>query len=162
MSWNDIIFVRARQNRDPISGLNVHVGSHRGAGFNLLAGFVGGIAMIASLAAPALADGAAKTFSGKCSWYGPGFDGRLAASGEIYSMYDTTAAHKTLPLGSVVRVVDQHTGHTVVVRINDRGPYVGGRIIDLSYASKEKLGMIDLASVYLERINPNALEVNCR
>jgi Lytic transglycolase len=69
---------------------------------------------------------------GVASWYGPGFHGRLAASGEIYNMYDRTAAHKTLPLQSLVRVVSQRTGNSIIVRINDRGPYVGGRIIDMS------------------------------
>ena len=99
---------------------------------------------------------------GVASWYGPGFHGRLAASGEIYNMYDQTAAHKTLPLQSMVRVVSQRTGNSTVVRINDRGPYVGGRIIDMSNRSKEALGMADLAAVYLERLDPTALDVPCR
>lgn len=95
---------------------------------------------------------------GVASWYGPGFHGQLAASGETYNMYDLTAAHRTLPLGSQVRVVSQRSGKSVVVRINDRGPYVGGRIIDLSYQAKKSFGMIDLSAVYLERIDPTALE----
>lgn len=99
---------------------------------------------------------------GIASWYGPGFDGRLAASGEIYHVQDITAAHKTLPLQSLVRVVALRTGDTAVVRINDRGPYASGRIIDLSEAAKQLLGMDDLASVYLERIDPNALDVQCQ
>lgn len=99
---------------------------------------------------------------GIASWYGPGFDGRLAASGEIYNMYDLSAAHKTLPLGSVVRVVSQRTGNSVVLRVNDRGPYVGGRIIDLSLRAKEALGAGDLAAVYIERIDPTALETDCQ
>lgn len=98
---------------------------------------------------------------GIASWYGPGFNGRLAASGEIYNMYDMTAAHKTLPLQSLVRVVATHTGASVVVRINDRGPYVDGRTIDLSYRAKQLLGMEGLASVYVERLDPSALEVPC-
>jgi rare lipoprotein A len=98
---------------------------------------------------------------GIASWYGPGFHGRLAASGEIYDMYDKTAAHKTLPLQSQVRVVSQRTGNSIVVRINDRGPYVGGRIIDMSLYSKQQLGMDDLAAVYLERIDPTAFDVPC-
>jgi rare lipoprotein A len=98
---------------------------------------------------------------GVASWYGPGFHGRLAASGEIYNMYDQTAAHKTLPLQSMVRVVSQRTGSSTVVRINDRGPYVGGRIIDMSNRSKEALGMADLAAVYLERLDPTALDTPC-
>lgn len=98
---------------------------------------------------------------GVASWYGPGFHGRLAASGEIYNMYARTAAHRTLPLQSVVRVVSQRTGRSTVVRINDRGPYVDGRIIDMSYDSKQSMGMGDLAAVYLERIDPTALEGEC-
>lgn len=74
---------------------------------------------------------------GVASWYGPGFHGQVAASGEVYDMYGTTAAHQTLPMQSLVRVVSQHSDRTVVVRINDRGPYANGRIIDLSYAAKK-------------------------
>jgi rare lipoprotein A len=66
-----------------------------------------------------------------------------------------------LPLQSLVRVVSQRTGRSIVVRINDRGPYVGGRIIDMSLYSKQELGMGDLAAVYLERIDPSALDVPC-
>lgn len=98
---------------------------------------------------------------GIASWYGPGFDGRLAASGEIYDMYEMTAAHRTLPLQSVVRVTAVRTGRSIIVRINDRGPYVAGRTIDLSYHAKQALGMQDLAAVYLERIDPDVLHIRC-
>src|ERR1700704_2468331 len=70
---------------------------------------------------------------GTASWYGDYFQGRATASGEPYNMYDLTAAHPTLPLGSLVKVTNLHNGRAVVVRINDRGPVVPGRIIDLSY-----------------------------
>jgi rare lipoprotein A len=70
---------------------------------------------------------------GTASWYGSYFQGRATASGEPYDMYDLTAAHPTLPLGSWVRVTNLRNGRAVVVRINDRGPIVPGRIIDLSY-----------------------------
>lgn len=70
---------------------------------------------------------------GTASWYGSYFQGRATASGEPYDMYDLTAAHPTLPLGSWVRVTNLLNGRAVVVRINDRGPIVPGRIIDLSY-----------------------------
>jgi len=70
---------------------------------------------------------------GTASWYGSYFQGRATASGEPYDMYDLTAAHPTLPLGSWVRVTNLVNGRAVVVRINDRGPIVPGRIIDLSY-----------------------------
>jgi rare lipoprotein A len=80
---------------------------------------------------------------GVASWYGPGFQGKPTANGELYDMYSFTAAHKTLPFGTVVKVVDLETGRSVVVRINDRGPFVPGRIIDLSYAAAEALGMVE-------------------
>jgi rare lipoprotein A len=78
---------------------------------------------------------------GRASWYGPGFHGRRTASGERFDMHALTAAHKTLPLGSRVRVRSVHTGKEVVVRINDRGPYKNQRIIDLSYAAAKALGV---------------------
>ena len=79
---------------------------------------------------------------GIASWYGPGFHGKLTANGEVYDMYGISAAHKTLPFGTIVRVVDLETGRSVVVRINDRGPFVEGRIIDLSKGAAEKLGIV--------------------
>ncbi len=69
---------------------------------------------------------------GVASWYGVDFNGRLTASGEVYDMYKFTAAHKTLPLGTLVKVTNVDNGKAVEVRVNDRGPYVKGRIIDLS------------------------------
>jgi len=80
---------------------------------------------------------------GIASWYGPGFHGKHTASGEIYDMYAMTAAHKTLPFNTIVRVVDLETGRWVIVRINDRGPFVPGRVIDLSYAAAEELGIVE-------------------
>ncbi len=80
---------------------------------------------------------------GIASWYGPGFDGNLTANGEVYDMNGVSAAHKTLPFGTIVRVVDLETGRSIVVRINDRGPFVEGRIIDLSKGAAEKLGLIN-------------------
>jgi rare lipoprotein A (peptidoglycan hydrolase) len=77
---------------------------------------------------------------GTASWYGSDFDGRLTASGEPYDMYEMTAAHLKLPLGSYVRVTNLHNGRAVVVKINDRGPIVPGRIIDLSYGAALALG----------------------
>ena len=79
---------------------------------------------------------------GKASWYGRKFHGRKTANGEIYNMYAMTAAHKTLPLGTYVRVHNLKNNRKVDVRINDRGPFVRGRIIDLSYASAKKLGVV--------------------
>lgn len=80
---------------------------------------------------------------GIASWYGEQFHGRLAANGEIFDMSALTAAHRTLPLGSMVRVVNLQNGRHVRVRINDRGPYVNGRILDLSYAAASQLGMVE-------------------
>jgi rare lipoprotein A len=86
---------------------------------------------------------------GKASWYGPGFHGRRTASGEIFNRRAMTAAHRTLPFGTLVRVVNPRTGRSAVVRINDRGPYARGRIIDLSQASAEALGISGVAPVEL-------------
>lgn len=79
---------------------------------------------------------------GIASWYGRAFDGRPTASGEIFDSGALTAAHRRLPFGTLVRVIDVETGGEVVVRINDRGPYVDGRIIDLSRAAADSIGMI--------------------
>lgn len=79
---------------------------------------------------------------GIASWYGPGFQGKRTSSGEIYDMNAMTAAHKTLPFNTIVKVVDLETGRSVIVRINDRGPFVPGRIIDLSYAAAQELGIV--------------------
>ena len=79
---------------------------------------------------------------GVASWYGPGFNGSMTAMGERYDMYAMTAAHKTLPLPAYARVTNLRNGRSVVVRINDRGPFVDNRIIDLSYAAAAKLDMI--------------------
>ena len=80
---------------------------------------------------------------GIASWYGPKFHGRMTANGELYNMYAFTAAHRSLPFGTVVKVVDLETGRWVVVRINDRGPFIPGRIIDLSYAAALELGIVE-------------------
>jgi rare lipoprotein A (peptidoglycan hydrolase) len=76
---------------------------------------------------------------GTASWYGEDFDGKPTASGEDYDMYDMTAAHPTLPLGSYVKVTNLHNGRAVVVKVNDRGPIVPGRIIDLSFGAAQAL-----------------------
>ena len=81
------------------------------------------------------------TQRGIASWYGPKFHGRRTSSGETYDMYKMTAAHKTLPLPTYVAVQNVSTGREIVVRVNDRGPFHGDRIIDLSYAAATKLGI---------------------
>jgi rare lipoprotein A (peptidoglycan hydrolase) len=92
---------------------------------------------------------------GIASWYGEDFNGRLTANGEVYDMYKFTAAHKTLPLGTVVKVTNLDNGKTVEVRINDRGPYVQGRIIDLSRTAGRAIGMREAgtAQVKLEVVH---------
>ena len=87
--------------------------------------------------------------SGMASWYGPGFNGRRTASGERFNQNELTAAHRSLPFGTMVKVVDPATGRSVIVRINDRGPYGHGRVIDLSRASAEALGLKGLAKVQI-------------
>jgi rare lipoprotein A len=91
---------------------------------------------------------------GVASWYGKEFHGRVAANGEIFDMTALTAAHRKLPLGSLVRVVNLANGKQVHVRINDRGPYVIGRMLDLSHAAAAELGMVEAGTsvVHLEVI----------
>jgi rare lipoprotein A len=93
---------------------------------------------------------------GTASWYGEPFEGKPTASGEPYDMYDMTAAHLTLPIGSYVRVTNLRNGRSVVVRVNDRGPVVPGRIIDLSYGAAEAIHMkgYGLQRVRLDLLNP--------
>ena len=79
---------------------------------------------------------------GMASWYGPGFHGNKTANGERYDMHKLTAAHRTLPLGSIAVVRSATTGKEVTVRINDRGPFAKGRVLDLSYAGAQTLGMV--------------------
>ncbi len=81
-------------------------------------------------------------FSGVASFYGPDFHGKLTANGEVYDMYGLTAAHRTLPLNTIIRVTNLANGKSLIVRINDRGPYVQGRMLDLSYGAALKLGFV--------------------
>ena len=89
---------------------------------------------------------------GMASWYGPGFDGNYTASGEVFNQNDLTAAHPSLPMGTRVRVTNLDTGRAVLVRINDRGPYHGGRILDLSAGAARIIGVMDsgVAPIRLE------------
>jgi rare lipoprotein A len=79
--------------------------------------------------------------TGEASYYGPGFDGKKTASGEIFDQDDFTCAHKSLPFGTKLKVVRVDNGMSVVVRVNDRGPYVDGRILDLSVAAGKEIGL---------------------
>ncbi|HUC60431.1 MAG TPA: septal ring lytic transglycosylase RlpA family protein [Alphaproteobacteria bacterium] len=98
--------------------------------------------------------------TGIASWYGPNFHGKYTANGEVYDMNALTAAHPTLPLPSIVRVTDLDNGRSIVVRINDRGPYVPGRIIDLSRRAAQLLGMIGpgTAKVRVQILAPESRE----
>lgn len=98
---------------------------------------------------------------GLASWYGPGFDGRPTASGEIYDRHDLTAAHRILPFGTVVEVRNRENGRSVRVRINDRGPFIRGRIIDLSYAAARELEMIvpGTAAVEIRVLSTRSVEL---
>lgn len=89
---------------------------------------------------------------GVASWYGRAFHGRRTASGERYDMHAMTAAHPTLPMSSYVRVRNVRNDRTVVVRVNDRGPFHGGRVIDLSYAAAQHLGVLGTAAVEIHRL----------
>ena len=84
---------------------------------------------------------------GEASWYGPGFNGRLTANGEKFNMYKLTAAHKKLPFGTRVKVTNLNNGKSVIVRINDRGPFVKERVIDLSKKAAQSIGMIKAGHV---------------
>ncbi|HET9026502.1 MAG TPA: septal ring lytic transglycosylase RlpA family protein [Trueperaceae bacterium] len=112
--------------------------------------------MAAAAATPprpvATATAAAGVQSGMASWYGPGFAGKRTANGEIFNPSELTAAHRELPFNTLVKVINETNGRSVVVRINDRGPFKGGRIIDLSRAGAEAIGMIGsgVARVRLE------------
>lgn len=94
---------------------------------------------------------------GIASWYGPGFNGRRTANGETYNQEELTAAHKTLPFNTLVRVENIDNGKSVIVRINDRGPFVGNRIIDLSLKAARQIAMVGsgTADVRITIINPD-------
>lgn len=98
---------------------------------------------------------------GIASWYGKDFHGWVTASGEPYDMHTFTAAHRTLPLGTVARITNVVNGNHVMIRINDRGPYVNGRILDLSYAAAKALGMVQngVSAIQLEVVGQDTFGV---
>lgn len=98
-------------------------------------------ARVTAAGAAAITEVGAVFQSGQASWYGPGFAGKRTANGETYDPSRLTAAHRTLPFNTRVRVTNQRNGRSVVVRINDRGPFVGGRVIDLSAAAADVIAM---------------------
>ena len=93
-------------------------------------------------ARPSTPPKAIKVWSGLASWYGPEFDGKKTASGQLYDMFAATAAHPWLPFGSLLRITDVKTGHSQLVRINDRGPFIDDRELDVSYLVASRLGLI--------------------
>lgn len=93
---------------------------------------------------------------GTASWYGPGFHGHRTSNGERYDQHDLTAAHRSLPFGSNIRVTNMDNGKAVVVRINDRGPFVRGRIIDLSKAAAQRIDMLGTGTARVELASLNA------
>jgi rare lipoprotein A len=92
---------------------------------------------------PSTAPKAIQAWSGMASWYGRKFDGRKTASGQMYDMFAATAAHPWLPFGSLLRLTNMKTGHSQLVRINDRGPYSNDRELDVSFVVASRLGMIN-------------------
>src|SRR5437870_3968394 len=115
-----------------------------------------GCALVRAPAPPPITDGVQV---GVASWYGPGFHGNRTANGEIYDQYELTAAHPSLPLGTRVMVTNLENGRAVQVRVNDRGPFVDGRAIDLSYAAARTLGMVGPGTVRvrIEVLGPTTL-----
>ena len=87
-------------------------------------------------------DKSKKVFRGISSYYGPKFHGKLTANGEIFDMYGVTAAHKEMPFNTIVRVTNENNGKSHIIRINDRGPYIEGRILDCSFGAAKKLGFV--------------------
>lgn len=125
------------------------------AGLVLAALLAGCQTMPPPLPPPPAANTAPFSQVGLASWYGSNFNRKRTAEGERYDMNALTAAHRTLPLNSLVRVTNLDNGRSVIVRINDRGPFARGRIIDLSAKAARELGMKDegLARVHLELVN---------
>ena len=105
----------------------------------------------------AIASSTVRNFSqnGVASWYGRQFHGRKTANGETFNMNELTAAHKSLPLNCLIRVTNKENGKSVVVRVNDRGPFHGNRVVDLSYGAAKVLGIVNsgTANVTIERID---------
>lgn len=100
--------------------------------------------------------------TGVASWYGAKFHGHKTSNGEIFDMYQVSAAHKTLPIPTYIRVTNLDNGRSVIARVNDRGPFHGGRIVDLSYAGAVKLGYENLgtARVKIEVLKPSSSKIN--
>lgn len=110
------------------------------------------VAQAKSSADDAKKSGSQKTFSGNSSWYGVPFHGRKTASGEIFDMNKLSAAHLTFPFPTYCLIEDPRTGNTVIVKVNDRGPYAKGRVMDLSREAARRLGTMSRGVAYVEGI----------
>lgn len=142
--YSAVVFFKTR-----VADLKRHA-ANRSAVQTFLGIVLGGIGLITTAASPAFADGTPKQFSGKVSWYGPGFDGRKTASGEVFDMRKNTAAHLKLKFGTKVLVENPRNGKSVVVKVNDRGPYAKGRVMDISRGAAEKIGTLLGGVVFLD------------
>ena len=126
-----------------------HTGLTQGLRALVLLALVSGCARVSTLPA-GQAPVAGWTERGVASWYGDPFHGRQTASGEVYDMEAMTAAHRTLPFGTVVRVDNLDNGRSVTLRINDRGPFIRGRNLDVSRAAARELGMLQAGLARIE------------
>lgn len=96
---------------------------------------------------------------GKASWYGSSFQGKRTATGEFFNMHSFTCAHRTLPLGSWLRITNLHNQKSTFVRVNDRGPYEANAVVDLSYAAAQKLGLLSNGQVRVEQVKADDPEL---
>lgn len=150
--WGLLVFLLAPTLNTPANGESKAVQS-------VTAGLPSKAPLALAVPNPRLAPKPLKVWECVSSWYGEPFDGQVTANGETYDMYAQTAAHPSLPLGSMVRVVNLRTHRSIVVRINDRGPYVEGRELDVSYEVARRLGFADRG---LARVQLQLLEVPSR
>jgi len=105
-----------------------------------------------SVKAPAQSFKAGRSFSGVASYYGSKFHGKMTASGEAFNMYELTAAHRTLPFGTILKVTNLANGKSVTVTVNDRGPFRKNRVLDLSYAAAKKIGMLQSGTARIQAV----------
>ena len=132
----------------PLTRPSATLSARAGRGSWLLAAAVAGLLLSACATAPPPQQ--SQLIRGTASWYGQEYAGRTTANGEIFDPLQLTAAHRTLPFGTVVDVKNMKTGQTVRVRINDRGPYIGNRMIDLSYAAAQQISLVEPGSGEVE------------
>lgn len=142
-----LIEVRAREQEEEVRRLLAEEQQAFGQDFTIYGGMMGPSILIGS-GPPAGMNPTGTILSGVASWYGPGFNGNHTANGETYNMFAPTAAHKTLPFGTWLKVT--FNGRSVFVRINDRGPYIPGRFLDLSAGSAQAIGLTGIGQITAE------------